>query len=184
MAGPLKPPPPRRAAPGARLGALAWATLLVLLLHLLMLTWLRWQLQPASVLRKIPPTFYTRTLAPQAAPEPAAAAAQPPAAVSPPKRGVAQVRLAQAATKSGANSRPPRPPRAKASAPRPAPRETAEDLGKLTTTVPGAPPEAGAPVDTTAVALADGNSARPAASAPAPAAPPACAAAAASAAAP
>lgn len=66
MAGPLKPPPPRRAAPGARLGALAWATLLVLVLHLLALTWLRWQLQPASVLRKIPPTFYTRTLAPQA----------------------------------------------------------------------------------------------------------------------
>ncbi|MCB2032090.1 MAG: DUF3108 domain-containing protein [Ottowia sp.] len=184
MAGPLKPPPPRRAAPGARLGALAWATLLVLLLHLLMLTWLRWQLQPASVLRKIPPTFYTRTLAPQAAPEPAAAAAQPPAAVSPPKRGVAQVRLAQAATKSGANSRPPRPPRAKASSPRPAPRETAEDLGKLTTTVPGAPPEAGAPVDTTAVALADAGHATPSASAPAPAAPPASAAAAASAAAP
>ncbi len=71
-------------------------TLLVLLAHVLALWWLGRVLQPPSLLREVAPPFYTRTLAPTAAPAPAPAesmANPPPAPVK--RRSTATIRVAK-----------------------------------------------------------------------------------------
>ncbi|MDR0275439.1 MAG: hypothetical protein LBI48_08900, partial [Burkholderiaceae bacterium] len=79
--------------------ALLGATALALLLHALALTWLRWQMQPPSVLREVASTFYTRPLAPHSTAPPATSQAPP---VFKPKSRFAQARLVSAATQARA----------------------------------------------------------------------------------
>ena len=115
-----------------KIAVLIGATALALLLHALALTWLRWQMQPPSVLRDVAPTFYTRTLAPEQPAAPPAAAPAPPAAK--PANRVAQARLGPAATQTRA-----KPARPRASAPA---RRVAQSAPPASAPAPQTPPPA------------------------------------------
>lgn len=102
LARPLRP---RRTALAGR--SLLASTALVLLLHVLALTWLSALLRPPSILKAMAPPFYTRSIVPEA---PAAVVAAAPAAVeSKSNRPSALIRPARTAPKKEASQPKPQP---------------------------------------------------------------------------
>ncbi|MEZ5607459.1 MAG: DUF3108 domain-containing protein [Burkholderiaceae bacterium] len=151
--------------------ALAIVAALVLLAHLLALSWLRGLLQPPSLLAQVVAPLYTRTITVQAPAAPPAPA-EPIAQKSVPNRPTALIHRAPAAIKNKASKSPTQPASAPrpAAAPEPEPVPPAPDESADTSAFdapPATPTQAEAEAETEAASTA--SPAQASASAPAPA---------------
>ena len=129
-------PPP---SAGARLGTLLALGLLVTLAHALLLAAFALLLRPPSLLQRIAPPFYTRSITPEAPPE-ALAAAAPAPRIAKPDRPSARIQQAPSAIKKKVTKTPSGDANADATTAAAAPETPASAPEQTADAAPAAPP--------------------------------------------